>query len=95
MSPHEALSEAVQILGGQSATGRELGVSQAAVWRWLADEKPVPAEHVIPLETATGVSRYLLRPDIYPREDTPAQPPAVLPSCAAGGSSSPLDGVRT
>lgn len=48
--------------------GRLVGVSQAAVWQWLKDEKPLPAEHVLAVEAATGVSRHDLRPDIYPRE---------------------------
>lgn len=48
--------------------GRLVGVSQAAVWQWLKDEKPLPAEHVLAVEAATGVSRHNLRPDIYPRD---------------------------
>lgn len=28
--------------------------------------KRLPAEHVLAVEAATGVSRHLLRPDIYP-----------------------------
>lgn len=44
------------------------GVSQPTVWRWLNQSKQLPAEHVLTAEAATGVSRHLLRPDIYPLE---------------------------
>ena len=63
-----ALKVAVEQMGGQSATARLLKVSQAAVWKWLDEEKMLPAEHVLTLEAATQVSRHDLRPDIYPRE---------------------------
>jgi DNA-binding transcriptional regulator YdaS (Cro superfamily) len=49
----------------------------------------LPAEHVLAVEAATGVSRHDLRPDIYPREDAPAQPPAAVPSAAGGTDSAP------
>lgn len=71
MSPPEALARAVDLIGGQSAMGRLIGVSQASVWRWVDLEKHLPAEHVLKVEAATGVSRHDLRPDLYPREDVP------------------------
>ena len=68
-----ALREAVSRLGSQSATARLLNVSQAAVWKWLHRGKPLPAEHVLVIEAATGVSRHALRPDIYgPAESRPS-----------------------
>lgn len=70
-SPADVLKRAVSIVGSQSATGRLLGVSQRAVWKWLNDGKHLPAEHVLKVEAATGISRHDLRPDLYPR-DTPA-----------------------
>lgn len=73
LSPWEALRLAVQIISSQSATGRLLGVTQATVWKWLNKSKLLPAEHVLKVEAATGVSRYDLRPDIYPRESIPAR----------------------
>ncbi|MEA3390050.1 MAG: YdaS family helix-turn-helix protein [Pseudomonadota bacterium] len=51
--------------------GRLCGVSQQAVWKWVSRMKPLPPEHVLTVEEATGVSRHDLRPDIYPREDAP------------------------
>jgi len=45
---------------------RICGVTQPAVWKWLQSGKRLPAEYVLTVEAATGVSRHLLRPDIYP-----------------------------
>lgn len=71
-SPLDALKQAIQIAGSQSALARALRVSQHAVWHWLNKgdlEKPLPADYVLAVEEATGISRYDLRPDIYPREE--------------------------
>lgn len=68
----EALKRAVTVLGGQSAMARLIGVTQPTVWAWLDRAKPLPAEHVLKVEEATGISRHDLRPDLYPREATPA-----------------------
>ena len=65
-SPFEALKGSVDIVGSQSAFARLCGVSQTAVWKWLQSGKRLPAEHVLRVEANTGVSRHLLRPDIYP-----------------------------
>ncbi len=60
-----ALLHAVDILGGQTATAKMLGVSQQAVQYWIRRGR-VPALKAIPLEAASGVSRNKLRPDLYP-----------------------------
>lgn len=52
--------------GGQSGLARICGVGQPAVWKWLQSGKRLPPVHVLKVEVATGVSRHLLRPDIYP-----------------------------
>jgi DNA-binding transcriptional regulator YdaS (Cro superfamily) len=70
----EALREAIQILGSQSATARVVGVKQPSV-NWMARHgRKVPAEWCIPLEQATQghVTRHQLRPDLYPTNDTQA-----------------------
>jgi len=69
-SPIESLSAAVHRCGSQSAFARLCGVSQTAVWKWLQSGKRLPAEYVLVVERETGVSRHLLRPDIYPLTDT-------------------------
>lgn len=38
------------------------GITREAVWLWTR----VPAERVLVVERVTGLSRHLLRPDIYP-----------------------------
>lgn len=78
LTPFEALKSAVEIAGGQSAISRICEVSQAAVWKWLQSAKRLPAEYVLRVEAATGVSRHLLRPDIYPCDTAP------LPASAMG-----------
>ncbi|WP_018250799.1 transcriptional regulator [Sphingomonas melonis] len=65
-TPFEALKASVEAIGSQSAYARLCGVSQTAVWKWLQSGKRLPAEHVITIEAESGVSRHLLRPDIYP-----------------------------
>jgi DNA-binding transcriptional regulator YdaS (Cro superfamily) len=48
------------------AIGNQLGVDKSTVLRW--EQGTVPAERVLHLERATGISRHDLRPDLYPRE---------------------------
>lgn len=52
-----------------SFTSREIaelvGVSRQAVEMW----QDVPAEYVRLLERKTGVPRYVIRPDLYPRRE--------------------------
>ena len=67
LSPFEALDLAVTRAGSQSAMARLCDVSQTAVWKWLNESKQLPAEYVLRVELATGVTRHDLRPDIYPR----------------------------
>lgn len=50
--------------GSLAAISKTLGVHVASVMRW-ADGR-VPAERVLDVERATGISRHDLRPDIYP-----------------------------
>ncbi|MFC0683567.1 YdaS family helix-turn-helix protein [Novosphingobium clariflavum] len=71
-SPYEALLQTVKIAGSQSALARICSVGQPAVWKWLQSSKRLPAEYVLRVETATGVSRHHLRPDIYPLDMPPA-----------------------
>ena len=59
-------------IGSQSATGRLLRISQAAVWEWLRKGKVLPAEHVLTIEAQTGISRHRLRPDLYPLDLPPS-----------------------
>lgn len=60
------LLEAIEICGGQRKLANKLNVTQQAVSKWL--HNVVPASHVVSIEKATErkVTRYDLRPDLYP-----------------------------
>ncbi len=62
-----ALERAVEIVGGQTALAKSLGKRQSLIWSWLQKDGVVPAEHCLPIETATQgrVTRHDLRPDIF------------------------------
>ena len=75
----DATREAVVFLGGISATAEAMGVVPSAVSAWL-ERGQVPATRAIQLEEAlekkaqeyksmarVPVTRYELRPDLYPR----------------------------
>lgn len=73
--PLSQFRRAIEILGGQSATARKLGVKQPHIWNWLNKSKRLPAEYVLPMEAATReagevVPRQALRPDLYPAESS-------------------------
>src|SRR5437879_13843737 len=55
------LDEAIRVAGGIGALARKLGISQPSVSNWSR----VPAERVVSVEAATGISRAALRPDLY------------------------------
>jgi len=55
------LQQAIRAAGGVTELARRIGVSQPSVSNW----RRVPAERVLAVETVTGVSRAVLRPDLY------------------------------
>jgi TorA maturation chaperone TorD/DNA-binding transcriptional regulator YdaS (Cro superfamily) len=55
------LDEAIRVAGGVGALARKIGISQPSVSNWLR----IPAERVLAVESATGVERSTLRPDLY------------------------------
>jgi TorA maturation chaperone TorD len=55
------LDKAIEAVGGVRALARSLGISQPAISAW----KRVPSDRVVAVETATGVPRGQLRPDLY------------------------------
>jgi TorA maturation chaperone TorD len=60
------LRAAIEAAGGVSELARRVGISQPSVSNW----DKVPAERVLAVESATGVPRVQLRPDLY--ADLPA-----------------------
>ena len=69
MTTESAIQKAVNHAGGQSALARRLGLKPQAVQRWCKVGL-VPAERVLDVEriVAAKVTRYELRPDIYPND---------------------------
>lgn len=55
------LDEAISAAGGVGALARKIGISQPSVSNWAR----VPAERVLAVEAITGVSRVVLRPDLF------------------------------
>src|SRR5712691_3935857 len=55
------LDEAIRVAGGVGALARKIGIAQPSVSNWWR----VPAERVLTVESVTGVSRAVLRPDLY------------------------------
>jgi DNA-binding transcriptional regulator YdaS (Cro superfamily) len=57
-------------MGGRAALARALGLTPTAVEKWSRLSR-IPAERVLDIERVTQgrVSRYDLRPDLYPREE--------------------------
>lgn len=79
----EALRRAKEILGSEGAIAAVCGVKQPSVNYILNGGKKVPAEWCIPLERAIAalakrdgtnesITRYQLRPDLYPIEESEA-----------------------
>jgi DNA-binding transcriptional regulator YdaS (Cro superfamily) len=64
------IQKAVAVIGSQSALARLCGVKPQAVQKWVATGRP-PAERVLQIEQVTKgqVTRYELRPDLYPLEE--------------------------
>jgi DNA-binding transcriptional regulator YdaS (Cro superfamily) len=70
MEPY-LVSEAVtlpQFDGNQSRFASAISTTQQNVSNWVRKRKPLPAEFVLSAEKATGISRHVWRPDIYPAE---------------------------
>jgi TorA maturation chaperone TorD len=55
------LERAIDAAGGVARLARKIGVAQPSISNW----NRVPAQRVIAVEGATGVSRIVLRPDLY------------------------------
>ncbi len=55
------LEEAIRAAGGVGALAQKIGISQPSVSNWSR----VPADRVISVEAVTGVTRDVLRPDLY------------------------------
>lgn len=61
------LDEAISAAGGVGALARKIGIAQPSVSNWAR----VPAERVLKVEAVTGVSRAVLRPDLFGQQPAP------------------------
>lgn len=57
----QGLQEAIRAVGGVSELARRIGISQPSVSNW----DRVPADRVVSVESATGINRAILRPDLF------------------------------
>jgi len=66
----EALEQAIKMIGNKNRVAQLCGISPVQIAKWLKAGK-TPPHRCIELERATngGITRYELRPDIYPPED--------------------------
>jgi hypothetical protein len=82
--PCTGLAAAVDAAGTMADLARRLGISRAAVAQW----RKVPAERLVEVERVTGVSRAILRPDLFGPSDPP---PDGFTFCPSGTSSPPVE----
>lgn len=68
----DAIKRAVELVGGQTAMARQLGVSQGLIWHWCVGRLKVRAERCGDIEVATGgqVTCHDLRPDVFRPAET-------------------------
>jgi DNA-binding transcriptional regulator YdaS (Cro superfamily) len=62
---HNPVEIAIQVAKGVRPLARLIGIAAPSVWEWRQRGR-VPAERVLQLEAVTGLSRHVLRPDLYP-----------------------------
>ena len=61
----DSCREAISKAGGPVAMARQLGaISSQAISQW----KRIPGDRVLDVERITGISRHVLRPDIFGAE---------------------------
>ncbi len=75
-SPAAAFAHAIRVIGSQRAIAELMSVTQQAISLIVREGRACPAENVLTVEAATGVSRHELRPDLYPRDDAPPSGPS-------------------
>ncbi|TPK15197.1 helix-turn-helix domain-containing protein [Mesorhizobium sp. B2-5-9] len=76
-------------VGGLSKLAEGLGIKHQAFYSW----KKVPAERVLDFERLTGISRHVLRPDVFGPEPGDAPSDAARPGGVAAGPAIPQAGT--
>ena len=62
------ISRIVTAAGGHTKLAQIIGTTPQAIHMW----RDVPVAHVLKIEKATGIPRYDIRPDVYPKSGTGA-----------------------
>lgn len=83
-----AFGECLSRARTQTAFAAATGLLQQTVSNLIKRKEVLPAEAVIPAERAYGVSRHVLRPDIYPIDDVALPPPVSSTGVVESGDSS-------
>jgi hypothetical protein len=79
LTPAQAFAEAVRRAGSQHGFQRATGMTQQSVSYRLSKGLNLPGEFVLAAEREYGISRHVLRPDVYGQAD-PAVPVVLLPA---------------
>lgn len=59
------LQPLIESAGSQAAFARRIGAAPAFVWQWLSGVRPISPRYARAIEAEFGVSRYVLRPNIF------------------------------
>ncbi|WP_284412571.1 helix-turn-helix domain-containing protein [Acidovorax sp. SUPP2539] len=88
MTYQQAVFLACETLGSQAALAKAIEVAPALVHQWRSGSRPVPVQHCLSIERATGaaVSRRDLRPDDWH---------LIWPELAPGAEQSPSKAEAT
>lgn len=66
INTYNPIQEAISVCGSQVKLAKLCGVAQPTIFKWLK-KGFVPPRKVLIVEKITGIPRYKLNPDIYPR----------------------------
>ena len=69
LTPFEAFELAVEKATSKSALARMVGCTPGNISQLVKKRSPLPTRFVLKAEAGTGISRHLLDPVAYPRED--------------------------
>ncbi|WP_219767448.1 transcriptional regulator [Sphingomonas citricola] len=63
---YEALLKAISAAGSQGKLASICGCTSGNIWQLVRRRSALPPRYVLRVEQATGISRQLLRSDLYP-----------------------------
>lgn len=68
MAKQISIADVLEKLGGRGSAAAALGITNQAIQKWV-NNKRVPIERVVEVETLTGIPREKLRPDIFAKRE--------------------------